>query len=48
MITMSIPLALILALAASIIAYSLDQTLRNPTDIHMRTKLRLLGTLDAF
>lgn len=47
MIMTSIPMALILALAASIIAYSLDQTLRNPTDIHLRTKLRLLGSLDA-
>ncbi|MGB0466843.1 MAG: GumC family protein [Pontibacterium sp.] len=43
----SIPLALIVAIAASIIAYSTNQTVRNPADVHLRTRLRLLGTLDA-
>lgn len=44
---LAIPLAFIVAIAASIIAYSLDHTVRNPTDVHLRTRLRLLGTLDA-
>ena len=44
---MSLPLALIVAIAASVIAYSMNQTVRNPTDVYLRTKIRLLGSLDA-
>ena len=47
MIIVSIPLGLILALVACILTYTLDQSIRNPTDVRSRTKLKLLGTLDA-
>lgn len=46
-IMLAIPLALVLALIASLLAYTSDQTLRNPSDVTSRTRLRLLGSLDA-
>lgn len=44
---LAIPVALLLALVASILSYSSDQALRSPADVQSRTRLRLLGTLDA-
>ncbi|MGB0664942.1 MAG: GumC family protein [Pontibacterium sp.] len=46
-ILLSIPLAVLLGLVASILAYSSNQTVRSPSDITARTRLRILGTLDA-
>lgn len=44
---LAIPVALLLALVACILSYSSDQALRSPADVQSRTRLRLLGTLDA-
>ena len=46
-IMLSFPLALLLGLVASILVYSSNQTVRSPSDVASRTKLRILGTLDA-
>jgi uncharacterized protein involved in exopolysaccharide biosynthesis len=44
---LSIPLALMLALAFSASSYAMEQRLWTPTDISMRTNLRYLGSLDS-
>ena len=44
---LAIPVAILLALVACILSYSSDQSLRSPADVQTRTRLRLLGTLDA-
>lgn len=46
-IVLAIPLAILLGLVASILAYSSNQTVRSPADVAARTRLRILGTLDA-
>lgn len=44
---LSVPVGILFALVASILAYSSNQALRSPADVQSRTRLRLLGTLDA-
>lgn len=44
---LAIPVAILLALVACILSYSSNQALRSPADVQSRTRLRLLGTLDA-
>lgn len=44
---LSIPVGILLGLVACILSYSSDQALRSPSDVQSRTRLRLLGTLDA-
>jgi uncharacterized protein involved in exopolysaccharide biosynthesis len=43
----AIVLGFLLAIAATLAAYFMDYTVRTPTDIALRSRLRLLGTLDA-
>ncbi len=40
-------LGFLLAVAATLAAYFMDYTVRTPTDIALRSRIRLLGTLDA-
>lgn len=44
---LSIPLALMLALAFSAMSYAMEQRLWTPTDIRLHTNLQVLGSLDA-
>lgn len=44
---LSIPLALMLALAFSAMSYAMEQRLWTPTDVALHTELRVLGSLDS-
>ena len=44
---LAIPLALMLALAFTAMAYAMEQRLWTPTDMNLHTDLRVLGTFDA-
>ncbi len=44
---LSVPLALVLALALSAAVYAMEQRIWTPTDISMHTNLRYLGSVDA-